>query len=104
MKYKHVGYYNCLDAVMQYDLSADEIVENMNNGIGLYYTSGDDADETYDESYFDYPKDCGISAKKTSDGEYLVRCDDCSNFENIPIDLVGENARDMFIDIYKRVG
>jgi hypothetical protein len=40
--YKRIGYYNNLDVVMMYDMSADNIVKNMHDGKGAFYHNNDD--------------------------------------------------------------
>ena len=45
--YKHKGYYNGIDAVMNCDILAQAVINNINNGIGNFFTCEDD--ETDDE-------------------------------------------------------
>ena len=47
--YKHKGYYNGIDAVMNCDLEPQAVVNNINNGIGEFFTCEDD--ETDDAQY-----------------------------------------------------
>ena len=47
--YTHKGYYNDLDAVMNCDLEPKEVVTNINNGVGNFFTCEDE--ETCDEGY-----------------------------------------------------
>ena len=92
-----IGQDNRLDAVMMNHCSADEIVEKMKKGIGDFRTSdGQVCKET---------ADCLLSyhyAEKTKDGEYIVVYDVADKFDNVPLDLVAENAQDENIDIWMR--
>lgn len=98
--YHRVGYYNSVDAVMMYDISADEIIHNMNKRLGHFYFDDEDGNgcnTTYSEEEILKSND----VKATTDGRYLVICDNCSDFDNIPIDLVQDLAKDRFIEVFE---
>ena len=94
------GYYNGLDAVMMNHCSADEIVSNMERGIGDFraYEGTDVCDESGEYLLVNH------YAKKTEDGEYVVVYDVADKFEDVPLDLVADNAQDEFIEVWKKMG
>lgn len=94
-KYKNIGYYNDIDAVMLSDKTADEIVEYMKKGNGAFYSTEYDC-FVEDKEYFL----SNFCTKLTKDEKYLVVIDVADRFDNIPLDLVNGNAEDEFIDIY----
>ena len=95
----NVGYYNCLDAVMMKDCSADKVVEYMEKGIGDFRTY--DSDSQIEKSVdLLLGNHCG---KMTEDGEYIVAYDVSGKFDHIPLDLVAENAQDEFIEVWKKM-
>ena len=104
-KYTKIGYYNGLDAVMMYDMTADEIVKNMNENKGIFYHVSDEGECERCE-FEPFNKLCnGCMIMETSDKKYIVRCDDCSHLDNVPFDIIdGQNlAIDCFIDIYEKL-
>lgn len=98
-RYFTLGYYNCLDAVMMNDCSADEVVANMEKGIGDFRVYDEDS-QTDESSEWLLKNHC---AKKTEDGEYIVVYDVSDKFDHVPLDLVAENAQDEFIEIWKKM-
>lgn len=96
-KYIHIGYFNNIDAVMLSGSSAKEIVENAQRLNSPFITVEDDEEYTEDElkNRFD--------TLETEDKDYIITLDVSDKFNNMPVDLVTENADDEFIDIYQRV-
>ena len=43
--YKHKGYYNGIDAVMNCDLEPQMVISNINRGIGNFFTCEDETDD-----------------------------------------------------------
>lgn len=98
-RYFSLGYYNCLDAVMMNDCSADKVVEYMEKGIGDFriYDENSQTDESAEWLMKNH------SAKMTEDGEYIVVYDVSDKFDHVPLDLVAENAQDEFIEVWKKM-
>ena len=99
MMYKLIGYFNGVDAVMMSDFSADKVIANMKKGIGNYCNEDDDDDIKEDEEFII----ANNRAQYTSDKKYIVVYDVSNRFDNCPIDLLGEEARNEFIDIYMKI-
>lgn len=98
-KYFSIGSYNCLDAVMMKGCSADKVVEYMDKGIADFHPYDEDS-QTEESS------ECLIEkyhGKITEDGEYIVVYDVSDKFDDVPFDLVLENAQDEIIEIYRRI-
>lgn len=98
--YKRIGYYNNLDVVIMYDMSADDIVKNMHDGKGAFYHNDDD---DYDGPVSEEDLRKYNNVKATTDGKYLITYDDCSDFDDTPLDIVNELADNRFIDIFEKI-
>lgn len=75
---------------MMNDCSADEVVANMEKGIGDFRVYDEDS-QTDESSEWLLKNHC---AKNTEGGEYIVVYDVSDKFGHVPFDLVVENAQD----------
>ena len=98
MKYKLIGYFNGIDAVMMSDFSADEVIAIMKKDNGNYCDE-DDYNIKEDEEFIM----ANNRAQYTSDKKYIVVYDVSDRFDNCPIDLLEKEARNEFIDIYIKI-
>ena len=98
MMYKLIGYFNGIDAVMMSDFSADEVIANMKKDNSNYCDEDDDNIKEDEEFIM-----ANNRAQYTSDKKYIVAYDVSNRFDNCPIDLLGEEARNEFIDIYMKI-
>ena len=90
--YTHKGYYNDLDAVINCDLEPKEVVTNINNGVGNFFTCEDE--ETCDEGYLLEHGGC-------LDG-YIIVVDSVSEIcKQMPFDLLmAQNLSDEYVDVW----
>lgn len=104
-KYTKIGYYNGLDAVMMYDMTADEIVKNMHENKGMFYHVSDEPECEHCE-FEPFNEWCNeVMTMETTDKKYIVRCDNCSHLDNIPFDIIDQQnlSAECFIDIYEKI-
>ena len=96
MDYKHLGYYNGIDAVMMSGLDPDEIIQKINNGIGQFYSVSDEG--TLDEN-----GNNGV-IKFSKDKRYAVTYSVSNIAEHTPLDLLCEqDISDEFIDVWEKI-
>ena len=67
MKYKWIGYFNGIDAVMMSDFSADEVIANMKKGNSNYCNEDDDNIKEDEEFIM-----ANNYAQYTSDKKYIL--------------------------------
>ena len=96
MAYKHLGYYNGIDAVMMNGLDPDKIIQMINGGIGQFYTASDEC--TIDEN-----GNNGV-IKFSKDKKYAVTYSVSNIAEHTPLDLLSEqDLSDEFIDVWEKM-
>lgn len=96
MDYKHLGYYNGIDAVMMNGLEPEKIIKMINDGIGQFYTVSDEC--TIDEN-----ENNGV-IKFSKDKKYAVTYSVSNIAEHTPIDLLSEqDLSDEFIDVWEKM-
>ena len=92
--YKHKGYYNGIDAVMNCDIPAQAVINNINNGIGEFFAYDDEDEETDDEQYL-------LEHGGRLDG-YIIIVDSVSeNCKHTPFDLLmSQDLSDEYVDVW----
>lgn len=90
--YFHKGYFNGIDAVMLSGRKPKEVINDIEKGVGCFYTCSDEcADET------DLLEDGG---KKT--GKYIVVDSVSERCNRTPLDLLmNEDLSDEFVDVWE---
>lgn len=96
MVYKHLGYYNGIDAVMMDGLEPDKIIQMINDGIGQFYTASDEC--TIGEN------GNNVVIKYSKDKKYAVTYSVSNISQHTPLDLLSEqDLSDEFIDVWEKV-
>ena len=91
--YTHKGYYNDLDAVMNCDLEPKEVVTNINNGVGNFFTCEDE--ETDDEQHL-------IDNGGRIEGNIIVVDSVSEICKQMPFDLLmAQNLSDEYVDVWE---
>ena len=90
--YKHKGYYNGIDAIMNCDIPAQAVINNINNGVGNFFTCEDE--ETDDEQHL-------LDNGGRLDG-YIIVVDSVSEIcKQMPFDLLmAQNLSDEYVDVW----
>ena len=90
--YKHKGYYNGIDAVMNCDLEPKAVVANINNDIGNFFTCEDD--ETDDEQYL-------LEHGGRLDGNIIIVDSVSEKCKDTPFDLLmSQDLSDEYVDVW----
>ena len=93
--YKHKGYYNGIDAVMNCDIPAQAVIDNINNGIGEFFVYDDEDEETDDEQYL-------LEHGGRLDGNIIIVDSVSENFKHTPFDLlVAQDLSDEYVDVWE---
>ena len=91
--YKHKGYYNGIDAVMNCDLEPQAVVNNINNGIGEFFTCEDD--ETDDAQYL-------LEHGGRFDGNIIIVDSVSENCKYTPFDLLmAQDLSDEYVEVWE---
>ena len=91
--YIHKGYYNGIDAVMNCDLEPKAVINNINNGVGNFFTCEDD--ETDDEQYL-------LEHGGRLDGNIIVVDSVSENCKHTPFDLLmAQDLSDEYVDVWE---
>lgn len=97
MGYKHLGYYNGIDAVMMDGLDPDKIIQMINDGIGHFYTVSDEC------TIIDENGNNGV-IKFSKDKKYAVTYSVSNIAEHTPLDLLSEqDLSNEFIDVWEKM-
>ena len=90
--YMHKGYYNGIDAVMNCDLEPKAVINNINNGIGNFFTCEDE--ETCDEAYL-------LEHGGRLDGFIIIVDSVSENYKHTPFDLLmSQDLSDEYVDVW----
>ena len=93
--YKHKGYYNGIDAVMNCDIPAQAVINNINNGIGEFFTYDDEDEETDDEQYL-------LAHGGRLDGNIIIVDSVSENCKHTPFDLLmAQDLSDEYVDVWE---
>ena len=94
--YRHIGYFNGIDAVMVDGLDPETIVNKIND-CKLKFNPVDDGDIIHkDDLYGNF--------KYSDDGKYLVVYSVSNISQNTPFDiLVNQDLSDEYVDVYERM-
>ena len=93
--YKHKGYYNSIDAVMNCDLEPKVVINNINNGIGEFFTYDEEDEETDDEQYL-------LEHGGRLDGNIIIVDSVSENCKHTPFDLLMEqDLSDEYVDVWE---
>ena len=93
--YKHKGYYNGIDAVMNCDFEAKAVINNINNGIGEFFVYDDEDEETDDEQYL-------LEHGGRLDGNIIIVDSVSENFKHTPFDLLMvQDLSDEYVDVWE---
>ena len=91
--YKHKGYYNGIDAVMDCDLEPKAVINNINNGIGEFFTC--ENDETDDEQYL-------LVHGGRLDGNIIIVDSVSENCKHTPLGLLKrQDLSDEYVDVWE---
>ena len=91
--YKHKGYYNGIDAVMNCVLEPKAVVNIINNGIGEFFTCEDD--ETDDAQYL-------LEHGGRFDGNIIIVDSVSENCKYTPFDLLmAQDLSDEYVDVWE---
>ena len=93
--YKHKGYYNGIDAVMNCDIPAQAVIDNINNGIGEFFVYDDEDEDTDDEQYL-------LERGGRLDGNIIVVDSVSENCKHTPFDLLMlQDLSDEYVDVWE---
>ena len=93
--YIHKGYYNGIDAVMNCDIPAQAVIDNINNGIGEFFVYDDEDEETDDEQYL-------LEHGGRLDGNIIIVDSVSENFKHTPFDLLmAQDLSDEYVDVWE---
>ena len=93
--YKHKGYYNGIDAVMNCDIPAQAVIDNINNGIGEFVVYDDEDEDTDDEQYI-------LEHGGRLDGNIIIVDSVSENCKHTPFDiLMSQDLSDEYVDVWE---
>ena len=94
--YRHIGYFNGIDAVMVDGLDPETIVNKIND-CKLKFNPVDDSDIIHNDDLYG-------NFKYSDDGKYLVVYSVSNISQNTPFDiLVNQDLSDEYVDVYERM-
>lgn len=100
MEYKHLGYYNGIDAVMMDGLDPDKIIQMINGGIGQFYTVSDECTIVLHSCE---NGNNGV-VKFSKDKKYAVTYSVSNIAEHTPLDLLSQqDLSDEYIDVWEKM-
>ena len=93
--YKHKGYYNGIDAVINCDLPAQAIINNINNGKGEFFTYDDEDEETDEEQYL-------LEHGGRLDGNFIIVDSVSEKCKDTPFDLLmAQDLSDEYVEVWE---